>query len=644
MISLKNFILLSFILIVIVSVFSQGYFFYSISEQKITQEVQDHLTTAAQSRAAHLRTFLNDQKTAIASNATGVVFKDLLPLNKTDAAYAERFLKAKTRLTDTMKVSPYYYELFAIDSNGVVVVSSITDNEGLVLADRDYFLNGKKGLSFKDVFFSEVTGQYGVVISAPIKDSKGNLIGVYAARISLTELNKIVSQRSGLGESGEIFLLNSEGYMITPSKYIPDVILKQKVDTVQSRKCLSDLNKIMQGDESYITTSEDSVGVFTDYRGTQVLGTHAHVSPEANWCLMAKIDESEAIGVYRNELFNNEILLGIILILVFAITGFFISGIIVKPVKKLSEQISQITKGNLDVQLEKANSSEIQELTDSLNRVLASMKLAILRSNLSASDIGLGEAIEAKKEAEDKFSIIVNAARDAIVMTDNEDKVVFWNVSAEKMLGYTSEEMNGKVLHSIIPSQEEHKEKKDNLHKFEKTGKSFVLGKNFVLPVKRKDGKIIMIDLSISAVQLKGKWHAIGLMRDITDKVESEERYQTLCKSSFDAIMTLEPPLWKFTQGNPAALKLFLVKDYNDFISLSLNELSPKKQSDGQLSSVKIKKMVEKALKEGSAYFDWTCKTVKGKEFEANILFSKASLSGKDIILANIRAKEFFKN
>ena len=86
--------------------------------------------------------------------------------------------------------------------------------------------------------------------------------------------------------------------------------------------------------------------------------------------------------------------------------AFFTARSISKPIKKLTQDVSAITKGKLDVRLGKSSISEIQSLTDSLDRVLASMKLAILRTGAKKEDIGLGKAPTVKNDAGAKYKKI----------------------------------------------------------------------------------------------------------------------------------------------------------------------------------------------------------------------------------------------
>ncbi len=68
--------------------------------------------------------------------------------------------------------------------------------------------------------------------------------------------------------------------------------------------------------------------------------------------------------------------LGLILVITLVV-AFAISYFISRPLVKLTKNIDEISKGNLDVELEKSEIYEINNLTNSLDRVMASLKLAI---------------------------------------------------------------------------------------------------------------------------------------------------------------------------------------------------------------------------------------------------------------------------
>lgn len=118
---------------------------------------------------------------------------------------------------------------------------------------------------------------------------------------------------------------------------------------------------------------------------------------------------------------------------------------------------------------------------------------------------------------------------------------------------------------------------------------------------------------------------------------KNEKKFRALFESSRDALMTLEPPSWMFTAGNPATVNMFLAKDEAEFISKGPWEVSPKYQPDGTLSGVKAKKMIMKAMKKGSNFFEWTHKRLDGEDFPATVLLTRMEIDGRKLLQATVR-------
>ena len=118
---------------------------------------------------------------------------------------------------------------------------------------------------------------------------------------------------------------------------------------------------------------------------------------------------------------------------------------------------------------------------------------------------------------------------------------------------------------------------------------------------------------------------------------ESEERFRTLFESSRDAIMTLEPPSWRFTSGNPGCVAMFGARDEAHFTSLGPWELSPEFQPDGRPSGDKAKEMIETAMAEGSHFFEWTHRRVDGENFPATVLLTRVELGDRQFLQATVR-------
>ena len=118
---------------------------------------------------------------------------------------------------------------------------------------------------------------------------------------------------------------------------------------------------------------------------------------------------------------------------------------------------------------------------------------------------------------------------------------------------------------------------------------------------------------------------------------EGEKKYRIHFDSSKNAMMILAPSTCIFTAGNRSAIQIFNAKDEKEFISKKPWELSPKYQPDGQSSSVKIRKMIKKAMKTGSHFFEWIHKRINDEEFPATVLFTKLTLEHKTLLEVTIR-------
>ena len=129
----------------------------------------------------------------------------------------------------------------------------------------------------------------------------------------------------------------------------------------------------------------------------------------------------------------------------------------------------------------------------------------VLSVNLIVTDITERKKTEiALKESEQLFRSITTSAQDAIVMFDNNSNVSFWNSAAEKIFGYTQDEILGKELNKILDSEifyshyiiyhelKSHNYNKKGFTHFKKTGTETAIGKLLEITGKRKDGTEII--------------------------------------------------------------------------------------------------------------------------------------------------------
>ena len=140
-------------------------------------------------------------------------------------------------------------------------------------------------------------------------------------------------------------------------------------------------------------------------------------------------------------------------------------------------------------------------------------------------------------ESEEKLRAITGASADGIVLMDNDANVSYWNPGAEKIFGYRAEEVMGREMHQIIAPKGFHDAYREGFKRFRETGQGPAIGKTLEFTAVRKDGTLFPIEVSVSAIQIQGKWHAAGIIRDVSDRKRMEE--ELVRASKFESISIL---------------------------------------------------------------------------------------------------------
>lgn len=142
---------------------------------------------------------------------------------------------------------------------------------------------------------------------------------------------------------------------------------------------------------------------------------------------------------------------------------------------------------------------------------------------LTADITARTRAEEERRLVETRLRTITDSARDAIILMDSSGVIQFWNPAAEKIFGYPKEEAIGRSLRSFIIPQIGDPLEKDCLKTSERFRTDPCISATFERRARCKDGTEIPVELSISWVLLDGKWQAIGIVRDCSERKRIED-------------------------------------------------------------------------------------------------------------------------
>jgi len=332
------------------------------------------------------------------------------------------------------------------------------------------------------------------------------------------------------------------------------------------------------------------------------------------------------------------------------IVAILLSRSLNRPVKLLLEGTEKLAGGDLDHCIAVNSSDEIGRLAKAFNKMSADLKRLVLKERELAGaeaktiiekerakqladankklqeEIVLREEVEeALSEREETFRLITASAQDAIIIMDAEAKITYWNRATETIFQRTWDEIRDRDFFNFLGTPSFRKKYHLAFEQLKQDSSGRLSNRRLELLAVRKDGKPLTLEASLAVVKLKGQWHAIGILRDISDRKLAEENLKAakkvaeasnVAKSEFLANMSheLRTPLnhiigftdlvvsQNFGDLNEAQLEYLndvlgssrhLLELINDILDLSKVEAG---QVDLQLTDVDVRSLLENSL------------------------------------------------
>ena len=334
----------------------------SLSKSILEEQMIDHLASIAEIRARYVNSVLNEYQELAVLISTGNVFVDLVSGTEITEEAIESVNRRISNIVSSYNVISRFRLL---DRNGIVLASSHSDI-GIDLSEDQAFLNAfNKEAYTGELHFSRFTDNPVFSISAPIYRS-GEFLGAVIVNYDADkELFSSITDRTGLGETGEVYVIDRNGLMLTPSLYIDNAALHVMVDLETiggiAETCL------FEGRE------HELLAVFTsNYMENDVISTHSHI-PDINCILISEISVEEAFAPVDRLTRSMLIVMAGVLILGL-LSSIAVSSSLAKPIEKLKSGVEEIMKGNLDFQIRSKSKDETGELSRAFSDMTAELK------------------------------------------------------------------------------------------------------------------------------------------------------------------------------------------------------------------------------------------------------------------------------
>ena len=501
---------LSFLVLALVLGGVSAIIFYGVSRSNLKEAICQHLDTTARSRANHIEAFLAGRKVSVTLMARDHVIISKLRALSAGNTRDEQDIRILNRgLKELAEPDRCVSVLSVLDLRGVVIASSEEQNIGLDRSGEACFQEGSRDVYVSDVHNHGTISEPSLSISSPVReDVTGKLLGVIVAAIPVSGLNRITAARTGLGKTGEIYLVNSDGYMITTSRFVKDSSLKLRIDSESTRKCWADVRKYGQRRHPHKPT------VYPDYRGASVLGQHEHIH-EMKWCLCAEINEKEAFASLDS---IRLIALMLICITLFAswLIGGMVSRALSRPIDRLQKGVEAIGPRNLDHKVGTGANDEIGQLSRAFDEMTTNLRMT------TASIDDLNSEITRRKITEEYLAI----AKDRAEAATKAKSVFLANMSHElrtpmnAILGFSS----------IVAEQELAPEQGEYVQIIEDCGRHLLAVINDILNISMIEAgeiDISIVDCPLDA--LLGEVESqIRLMAEQNDLAFSVRRHKDL--------------------------------------------------------------------------------------------------------------------
>ena len=345
-----------------------------IAARALEDSVRTNLLQIAAAKAGELETYASERVRDGAALARGPTFIRAAATRPRLAAKSAEFGEYFTYVAKSFG----YVQLLLIDASGRVVYAmddAIPPGTSVVsgsLASSELAagFDRARTLLQSDLCGFQAYGASGrpiAFVTCPIFDG-GTVIGVLALGLGTERIWKVLSDLSGLGDSGEIVAVQLEGdaaLVTTPLRHVPDAPFRMRIPLGSAQGVGS--QRAANGERGY--------GIVRDYRGEEVVSAWCYL-PSFRWGMNVKQDADEAFALVR---FQRLAILGLSLATIVGVTlaALLVARTISNPIRTAVSVARQVAGGDLRAEVMPTTDDEtgallgaIQTMTDDLRGLI----------------------------------------------------------------------------------------------------------------------------------------------------------------------------------------------------------------------------------------------------------------------------------
>jgi len=287
-----------------------------------------------------------------------------------------------------------------------------------------------KGVAFQDfTTYSYRNNKPRAFIGAPVFNLRGDVTSVVILELSGDVINDIMSQRSGLGETGETYLVGKDSLMRSNS------YLDSARYSVTNAFASPESNKATSIAINAALSGETGSKLIDSYLGDEVLSAYAPIKFEGvTWAIVAEQSREEAfasVSAIKWVIIFSMLVTAAIIIVI----GVVLSRSITNPILKMTGFVNQLASGNVRERTDVKRSDELGDMASSLDNFAEELETVFVSSLAKISEGDLTSNLTSNGQQD----VITNA----LIKTNADLKSIVTDIS-----GYTNSivEQSNKVM------------------------------------------------------------------------------------------------------------------------------------------------------------------------------------------------------
>jgi two-component system sensor kinase len=342
------------------------------TDAQARQQVSEQMNSVLQLKIAALNSDLGNAQSALRTivghTDTAQTAVALLTASTPDSASQSSIQESLNNFIAAKGTA--FTEYYVYDHNGVIVVSTDSHQLGKLVRTQPYFEASLKDEYIQPPYYEIGSNSLAVILTEPFKDTSGNVVGVLAGRLNMDTLAAVMTERAGLGNTGETYLISPENnYLVTPSRF----------DGYPLNRSYHSL-----GIDSALAGGSGS-SEYVNYRGQSVIGAYQWL-PNLQVALIAEYEQSEALAASQQAtLFS--LIVAVIAAALALVAGLLIAVRITRPITELTQVTQKLAGGDLSVRAHITVSNEIGGLGQAFNAMAGR-----LEENTKALEASLKQA------------------------------------------------------------------------------------------------------------------------------------------------------------------------------------------------------------------------------------------------------------